>query len=454
MESYDYIVIGGGSGGLASARRARALGARVVLIEPHALGGTCVNRGCVPKKILWNAAELAERVEDLADYGLDLPGPVSVDYARLCAASRAHVARLNDIYVGRLREEGVELRIERARLRGDADGAREVELTSGERLRAPHVLLATGGHPFIPDIDGAGLAITSDDWFRLDALPRRLLIVGGGYIGVELAGVAHALGVDVTLAFRAPAPLVLFDDLIREHLVTELERSRVKLVPGFLPQSLALAVDGSISVATIDQGTLTGFDVVLWAAGRRANVDGLGLDVAGVALDPNGYITIDPYQATSAAGVYAVGDVTSRPQLTPVAIAAGRRLAERLFGGAPDAHLDYSDIPSVVFSHPPIGCVGLTERQARERYGDAVKTYVTRFTNLYYAVTRRKPRTAMKLVTLLPDEKVLGIHVIGLGADELIQGFAVALKMGATKHDLDRTVAIHPTAAEELVTLR
>ena len=450
METYDYIVIGGGSGGLASARRARALGARVALADPRPLGGTCVNRGCVPKKVLWNAAELAERSEDLSDYGLELSGPLRVDYARLARASRAYVARLNEIYASRLKEEGVHWLVERAHL----TGLGQVELGSGARLQAPHVLIATGGYPFVPPLPGAELAITSDDWFLRDELPRRLLIIGGGYIGVELAGVARALGVEVTLAYRAPAPLVLFDELIRETLVQELERSEITLLSGFLPHGLARAMDGTISVTTADHGTLHGYDTVIWATGRRANVHELGLESVGVELDDSGYIVTDAYQSTSVAGIYAVGDVTARAHLTPVAIAAGRRLAERLFGGVADAHLDYEDIPSVVFSHPPIGCVGLTEHQARARYGDAVKTYVTRFTNLYHSVTRRKPRTAMKLVTLLPDEKVLGIHAIGLGVDELIQGFAVALKMGARKADLDRTVAIHPTAAEELVTLR
>jgi glutathione reductase (NADPH) len=288
----------------------------------------------------------------------------------------------------------------------------------------------------------------------LNELPERLLIVGAGYIGVELAGIARALGASVTLAFRAQAPLTHFDELLRENLALELGHAGVELASGFSPARLERDEQGKLTLHSTDVRLLSGFDVVVWATGRSPNVTGLGLEKLGVRLDAHGFIETDPYQSTSAAGVYAVGDVTGRAQLTPVAVAAGRRLADRLFGGQPEARLDYDDIPTVVFSHPPIGTVGLSEEQARARHGDAVKVYQTRFRSLYHALTERAQRTAMKLVTVGPEERVVGIHVIGLGADELIQGFAVALRMGATKADLDRTVAIHPTAAEELVTLR
>jgi glutathione reductase (NADPH) len=450
LESYDYAVIGGGSGGIASARRARAHGASVVLIEPSALGGTCVNRGCVPKKILWNAAELAERLADLSDYGFDLPGPARLDYARLSRTSRAHVQRLNGIYATNLEADGVSLIVARAKLAGPG----RLELSGGRQLGAKHILIATGGRPHVPNVEGAALGITSDDWFSLNALPERLLIVGAGYIGVELAGIAHALGASVTLAFRASLPLTCFDEALREGLARELERSGVELSPNFTPVRLEQSADGKFSLHGQDTRCLAGFDHVLWATGRQANVDGLGLEAVGVQLDAHGFIQTDDYQNTSAPAVYAVGDVSGRAQLTPVAVAAGRRLADRLFGGQPEAHLDYEDVPSVVFSHPPIGTVGLSESDARAKYGDAVKVYRTRFKNLYHAVTQRGQFTTMKLVTVGDDERVVGIHVLGLGADELIQGFAVALRMGAKKADLDRTVAIHPTAAEELVTLR
>lgn len=450
MESYDYAVIGGGSGGIASARRARAYGASVVLIEPSPLGGTCVNRGCVPKKILWNAAELAERLADLPDYGLDLSGPVRLDYARLSRASQAHVQRLNAIYAKNLETDGVSVLIARAKLAGPG----VIELSGGRQLGAKHILVATGGRPHLPEIAGASLGITSDDWFTLNALPERLLIVGAGYIGVELAGIARALGSRVNLAFRAPLPLTCFDETLREALALELERSGVELSPNFTPVALERNAEGKFSLQGVDSRRLEGFDQVLWATGRQANVDGIGLESAGVQLDPRGFIQTDAYQNTTAAAVYAVGDVTGRAQLTPIAVAAGRRLADRLFGGQPEARLDYDDVPSVVFSHPPIGTVGLSESEARAIHGDAVKTYRTRFKNLYHAVTQRGQLTTMKLVTVGDEERVVGIHVLGLGADELIQGFAVALRMGAKKSDLDRTVAIHPTAAEELVTLR
>jgi glutathione reductase (NADPH) len=450
LKSYDYAVIGGGSGGIASARRARSYGARVVLIEPNVLGGTCVNRGCVPKKILWNAAELAERLADLPDYGFELESPARLDYHRLSLASRRHVQRLNGIYESNLVGDGVEVVVDRAQLAGTGI----VQLSTGERLQAEHVLLATGGYPHVPEISGAALGITSDDWFTLNDLPARLLIVGAGYIGVELSGIARALGASVTLAYRGQAPLTQFDPLIRDQLEFELGRAGVELVAGFSPARLERDSDGKLSLHGTDVRLLSGFDQVLWATGRQANVAGLGLETAGVRLDAHGFIATDAYQNSSAKGVYAVGDVTGREQLTPVAVAAGRRLSDRLFGGQPEARLDYENVPTVVFSHPPIGTVGLTEVEARARYGDAVKVYQTRFKNLYHAVTERGQRTAMKLITVGPEERVVGIHVIGLAADELIQGFAVALRMGATKTDFDRTVAIHPTAAEELVTLR
>ena len=449
IDDFDYLVIGGGSGGVASARRACAHGARVALFEPSAMGGTCVNRGCVPKKILWNAAELSHALAHLPDYGFDVGPPPRFDYATLRDGSIAHVKTLNDIYTSRLVEAGVEIVPERAQFA--APGL--IETPSGRKFRAPHVLIATGARPQIPAIDGAELGITSDDWFQLTKLPKRLLIVGGGYIGAELAGVAHALGSSVTLAFRGTRLLRQFDELIGRSLGDAMLASGIALLSEFEPKRVVRSEQASLSVEACDGRSVSELDAVLWAIGRIAHAK-VWADSAGVELDPWGFIQADDYQNTSVAGVYAVGDVTGRACLTPVAIAAGRRLADRLFGGEPDAKLDYDDIPTVVFSHPPIGSVGLSEAAARSRYGDQVKSYVKYFTNLYFSVTREKQPTAMKLVTLLPDERIVGIHVIGRGADELIQGFAVALRMGATKADLDRTVAIHPTAAEELVTLR
>jgi glutathione reductase (NADPH) len=448
MEAYDYLVIGGGSGGVASARRARLFGASVVLIERGALGGTCVNKGCIPKKIQWYAADLAERFQDLGDYGILVNGPATFDHRLLGAASSAHVHKLNLLYGAHLEKEGVE--VVQGSARFVAPGVVEV----GERrIAARHVLIATGAVPMVPDVPGAALGITSDDWFALDAIPPRLLILGGGYVAVEIAGIARSLGSDVTLACRQSLPLARFDALVRDTLVQELARAGIRLEFGWRAAALEKTAVG-IDALGVDGRALSGFDAVLWATGRKANVAGLGLDGIGVELDADGFIVVDAFQSTTASATYAVGDVTPCPQLTPVAIAAGRTLADRIFGNRPDARTDYEQIPTVVFTHPPIATVGMTEERARAQFGDDVRVYVTRFTGLYHAVTRKKPSTAMKLVVTGPEERIVGIHAIGSGADELIQGFAVALRMGACKADLDRTMAIHPTAAEELVTLR
>jgi glutathione reductase (NADPH) len=449
IENFDYLVIGGGSGGLASARRARSHGARVALFEADVMGGTCVNRGCVPKKILWNAAELSHRLVDFSSYGFDVQASARFDYARLRGASLMHVKAMNDFYTSHLVDEGVEIVAEWAQLAGPG----LIETPTGRKFRAPHMLLATGARPQVPALEGSELGITSDDWFHLSELPKQLLIVGGGYIGVELAGIAHALGCSVTLAFRGPTPLRQFDELLGQSVAEAMRDSGIQLLSEFKPKRIMRSQGGALTIDADDGKSVGALDAVLWAIGRIANAGAWAVS-AGIELDPRGFIRVDEYQNTSVAGVYAVGDVAGRACLTPVAIAAGQRLSDRLFGGKPDSKLDYNDVPTVVFSHPPIGTVGLSESDARRRYGDQVKCHVKRFTNLYYAVTGRKRLTAMKLVTLLPDERLLGIHVIGLGADELIQGFAVALRMGARKADLDRTVAIHPTAAEELVTMR
>jgi glutathione reductase (NADPH) len=448
-EDFDYLVIGGGSGGLASARRARRYGARVALFEANVLGGTCVNRGCVPKKILWNAAELSHKFADYSDYGFDVPPSSKFEYDKLRRASLSHVKALNDVYASRLAQDGVEVFAELAKFAGPG----LIETPTGRRMRAPHILLATGTRPQLPVLEGTELGITSDDWFKMTQLPKRLLIVGGGYIGVELAGIAHALGCDVTLAYRGATPLRQYDELLTQTLADTLRASGIELLSRFEPERVVRTEGQLLVVDAVDGRSVRGLNAVLWAVGRVADAK-TWAESAGIELDARGFIRVDEYQNTNVTGIYAVGDVAGRACLTPVAIAAGQRLADRLFGGIVDSKLDYSDIPTVVFCHPPIGTVGLSEAEARRRYGDQVLCHVTRFTNMYYAITEQKPPSAMKLVTLLPDERILGIHVIGLGADELIQGFAVALRMGAKKSDLDRSVAIHPTAAEELVTMR
>ncbi|HKO93281.1 MAG TPA: glutathione-disulfide reductase [Polyangiaceae bacterium] len=446
---FDYIVVGGGSGGIASARRAAVLGARVLLIEEARLGGTCVNVGCVPKKVLFNTASIAHALEDAKDYGFDVVRR-GFDWNALRGRRDAYVERLNHIYGNNLSKSHVQVLHGRAQL-----GPQRSVRVGAQTFTAPHLLIATGGSPRRPELAGAELGLISDDVFALESQPARLLIVGAGYIAVEFAGIFQALGTRVTLAYREATLLRHFDAALGEALLVEMSRQGTQLEPHSVPLSLTRATDGSLQLQRQARPALGGFDAVLWAIGRTPATRGIGLEALGIQLAPGGHIHVDEYQNTSVPGVYAVGDVTGRTELTPVAIAAGRQLAQRLFGGQPDAKLDYSDVPSVVFSHPPIGTVGLSEAQATEHYGPAnIKTYVASFTNMYYAVTEERPKTTVKLVTAGPEERVVGVHLIGLGADEILQGFAVAVRMGATKKDFDRTVAIHPTAAEELVTLR
>lgn len=447
MKHFNLIAIGGGSGGLAVAQRAAEYGARCMIVEPVPLGGTCVNAGCVPKKVMWNAAQLARTLRDAGDYGFDVSG-ADLDWPRLVAARDAYVTRLNTFYSTRLADSGIAWQQGTARF---IDG--RTIAVGEERFSADHIVIATGGRPVIPAVKGAELGISSDGFFALRRQPRRVAIIGGGYIAVELAGILRALDSEVTLVLRGRL-LGAFDVMLREVLMEEMLDQGIKLLAGSTVAGLTRAADGSLTLIGADGADLAGFDAVIWAVGRRPNIEGLDLEQAGIRLNPRGAIETDDYQNTNVAGIYAIGDVTGRSPLTPVAIAAGRHLADRLFGGKPDSRLDYEGIPSVVFSRPPIGSVGMTEDQARAEHGAGIKIYQTRFTPLYHALTSRKPRTAMKLVTVGAHEKVVGCHVIGPGADEMLQGFAVAINMGATKADFDKTVAIHPTSAEELVTLR
>lgn len=447
MRELDFIVIGGGSGGLAAARRAARHGAKTLLIEAGRLGGTCVNVGCVPKKISFYAATIAELVHDAPDFGFEL-APGAFDLGRLRRARDAYLTRLREIYARNLEKDGVE------RLDGFARfvDASTVEV-GGERFRSRHVLIATGGSPRMPVIPGVEHGISSDGFFELERVPERTIVVGAGYAAVELGGILQALGSHVTLVLRCDELLRHFDPMLGAGLAEEMQRAGAEIVKEF--ESARLERDeGGLELFGHDGRRLRA-DVVLFAIGRTPATSGLGVEKAGIELNAEGLVKVDAFQNTTAPGVYAVGDVTNLgPHLTPVAIAAGRKLADRLFGGEPEARLDYADIPSVVFSHPPIGSVGLSEPDARATFGDAVRVYTSSFTGLYHGVTQRKTRTHMKLVVVGPEERVVGIHSIGIGSDELIQGFAVALKLGAKKADFDRTVAIHPTAAEELVTMR
>jgi glutathione reductase (NADPH) len=447
QKKFDLVVIGGGSGGIAMANRAASYGAKVALVEAGRLGGTCVNVGCVPKKIMWNAASIAQVFHEAGDYGFTARVE-RFDWPALRKSRDDYVVWLNGRYQAGLEKNGVELI--RGRARFDNPHAVAVD---GTRLEAPHVAIATGGRPLVPDVQGAGLGITSDGFFELAERPRRVVIVGSGYVSVELAGVLRALGAEVVVLVRRAGVLMSFDEMLRDALMREMAAEGIEVRTNTHVLEAAQEKEG-ISLRCTDGSRIAGVDCLLWAVGREPNVADLGLSAAGVKTDPLGHVLTDEWQNTSVAGVYAVGDVTGREALTPVAIAAGRRLSDRLFGGRPDRKLPYECIPTVIFSHPPIGTVGLTEAEARKRHGEAVKVYRTEFTPLFHAFTQRKVKCAMKLVTLGSEEKILGCHVIGHGADEMLQGFAVAIRMGATKRDFDDTVAIHPTSAEEMVTMR
>jgi len=448
VKSFDLIVLGGGSGGLATAQRAADYGAKVVLFEPARLGGTCVNVGCVPKKVMWNAAELAFAIENARYYGFDVRAGAH-DWAKLKAGRDAYVARLNDIYRRNLERRNIEV----VPSKGSFAGPHEVVDETGARYTAPHILIATGGYPLVPEVPGAELGFTSDGFFELDARPQRIAIVGSGYISVELGGVLRALGSDVTLFVRFDRVLRSFDTLLSDHLMTHMRAAGIEIVSNAVPE--AVHGHGPLTLELADGRRYGEFDGLLWAVGRTPNIGPLALENAGIVPTALGHVPVDDYQNTEVDGIYAVGDVTGRADLTPVAIAAGRRLADRIFDNRPERRLSYDVIPTVIFSHPPIGTIGLSEGDALLRFpNEEVRVYKTEFVPMFHALTDEKPRTAMKLVVVGDDERVVGCHVIGPGADEMTQGFAVAMTMGARKSDFDDTIAIHPTSAEELVTMR
>ncbi|UQY44325.1 glutathione-disulfide reductase [Mixta hanseatica] len=446
---YDYLAIGGGSGGIASINRAAMYGQKCALIEAKELGGTCVNVGCVPKKVMWHAAQIAEAIHNYGpDYGFDTTVN-NFSWQTVVKNRTAYIDRIHTSYETVLGKNNVDV------IKGFARfvDAHTVEV-NGEKITADHILIATGGRPVQPTIPGAEYGINSDGFFELDDMPKRTAVVGAGYIAVEIAGVLNALGSETHLFVRKDAPLRQFDPLLSETLVEVMNAEGPTLHPQSVPKAIVKNSDGSLTLQ-LENGKEQTVDCLIWAIGREPATDNLNLSVTGVELNEKGYIKVDKFQNTSISGIYAVGDNTGAVELTPVAVAAGRRLSERLFNNKPEEHLDYSNIPTVVFSHPPIGTVGLTEPQAREQYGDdAVKVYKSSFTAMYTAVTQHRQPCRMKLVCVGPEEKIVGIHGIGFGMDEILQGFAVALKMGATKQDFDNTVAIHPTAAEEFVTMR
>ncbi|MFP2769165.1 glutathione-disulfide reductase [Oceanisphaera sp. KMM 10153] len=448
-QHFDYIAIGGGSGGIASANRAAMHGKKVALIEAKDLGGTCVNVGCVPKKVMWHGAQIADAVKlYAADYGFDveLKGH---DWARLVESRQAYIGRIHQSYDRVLGNNKITV----LKGFGRFKDAHTIEV-NGEEVTADHILIATGGEPIVPHIPGAEHGIDSNGFFELNEQPRRVAVVGAGYIAVELAGVMNALGSETHLLVRKHAPLRNFDPLLTDTLVEVMNTEGPQLHTHSVPKSVEKQADGSL-LLNLENGEQLEVDCLIWAIGRRPLTQGLNLGAAGVTVDERGYIKVDEFQNTSAKGVYAVGDNIGYVELTPVAVKAGRQLSERLFNNKPDAKMDYDLIPTVVFSHPPIGTLGLTEPEAREKHGDdQVQVYTSSFTAMYTAVTSHRQPCKMKLVCVGEDEKVVGIHGIGFGMDEILQGFAVAVKMGATKADFDACVAIHPTGAEEFVTMR
>ena len=442
---FDLVVIGGGSGGLAAAFRAAEYGARVALLEPGELGGTCVNVGCVPKKAMWLAAQVAGHIELAAQLGFEVGAP-EFDWCEFITHRQRYITNIHASYRRRLDEAGIVTVASRGRL----VDPRTVECADGVRLCAGRVVIATGGRPQRPSIPGEELGLVSDDFFNFSAAPPRVAIVGGGYIGVEMSRLLRMLGSEVELFARGPRLLHDFDRELVERLQENYHQSGIALHLKYDVTALERAGDGRVRIA----GHAEAFDAVLFATGRQPNTGDLGLEAAGVDTNAAGHVCVDAWQATSAEGVHAIGDVTDRVALTPVAIAAARRLMDRLFGGVADARLDYDNIPTVLFSHPPLGTVGLTAERAREVHGDDVHEYRADFRDMLHALADMPQRSLFKLVCAGPERRVVGIHLLGEAADEILQGFAVALKKGITLDDLRDTVAIHPTSAEEVVLMK
>ncbi len=450
MKHYDYLAIGGGSGGIASINRAASYGKKCAIIEAKHLGGTCVNVGCVPKKVMWYGANIAEAIYKYApDYGFDIDVK-GFEFATLVKNRTAYIDRIHTSYNNVLTKNGVDV------ITGYAKFVNKntVEV-NGENISADHILIAVGGTPARPDIPGAEYGIDSDGVFELQILPKRVAIVGAGYIAVEIAGVFNALGSETHLFVRKDRPLRQFDGDIVDVLTKVMADDGLTLHTHATPKEVIKNLDNSITLVLEDGRTQT-VDALIWAIGRKPLTQDLGLDNAGVLTNTQGKIMTDKFQNTNVSGIYAVGDVIENGiELTPVAVAAGRRLSERLFNKKPDEHLDYTLVPTVVFSHPPIGTIGLSEDAAKEQFGDDnVKVYQSNFIPMYSAITNHRQPCRMKLICAGNDEKIVGLHGIGFGVDEMIQGFAVAIKMGATKADFDDTVAIHPTGSEEFVTMR
>ena len=444
MYDFDLFTIGGGSGGVRASRMAAQYGARVALAEERYLGGTCVNVGCIPKKLFVYASEFSEAFADSAGFGWTL-GQRDFNWRTLIANKDREIARLNGVYEKALTDNGVRILRARATI---ADP--HTVVVGGERYSARYVLVATGGWPVIPSIPGGELAITSNEAFFLPQFPARAIIVGGGYIGVEFAGIFHGLGASVSLVHRGDLFLRGFDDDLRRALAAEMGKRGTDLRFNRQVERIEKLPRGIR--ATLNDGTALEADLIMCATGRTPNTRNLGLEQAGVKLDHEGAVAVDSYSCSSVPNIYAVGDCTDRMQLTPVAIAEGQAVAETLFHADPKTP-DYENVPTAVFSQPNLGTVGLTETEARERY-PAIDIYKSSFRPLKHTLSGRDERSFMKLVVDRETDRVLGCHMVGADAGEIVQGLAIALKCGATKAQFDATVGIHPTAAEEFVTMR
>ncbi|KAL6707969.1 Glutathione reductase [Coniothyrium glycines] len=460
VKECDYLVLGIGSGGIASARRAAKHGAKVIAVESSRYGGTCVNVGCVPKKVTWNAAAIAETIKDASAYGFKIGGVPEFDWPYFKKKRDAYIKRLNGIYENNLNKDEIEHVQGRASF-VDKDVV-EVALKDGgvQRIKAKHILIATGGRPKLPDIPGKELCISSDGFFELEEQPKSIATSGAGYIGVEMTGMLHALGTKTHFFIRGDKLLRTFDPMIQDIITAEYERQGINLYKGSQITKVEEIGNGLKRVTyqnseTKKESTVE-VEAVLFATGRDPEIEDLKIADLGIKLNDKKHIVTDEYQNTSLPNIYAIGDVCDRGfELTPVAIAAGRRLSDRLFNNQSTAKLAYENIPSVVFAHPEIGSIGLTEPEAREKYGDKVKIYKTQFSGMYFTMMDQdhKQPTAYKIIVVGEEEKVVGLHILGQSSSEILQGFGVAIKMGATKKDFDNCVAIHPVSAEELVTM-
>jgi glutathione reductase (NADPH) len=438
---YDMIAIGAGSGGLSAVERASEYGKKCLVIEQASIGGTCVNVGCVPKKVMWFAANAASTINSASGFGLDIEMK-NFSWKTLKQGREKYINGITHWYDGYLEKLGIDYE------HGFGTMVDKNTISvNGKKFTAEHIVLSPGGVPFVPKVEGAEFGITSNGFFELDELPKKTAVIGGGYIGVELAGVLNALGSKVEIFNRGATMLTGFDPILQNALDKDYSAHGIKIHYNSPVEKLS---KGAVHTSN---GQYSDFDAIIWAVGRTPLTQDLNLKKVGVNQDEYGFIPTDKFQVTNVANIFALGDATGRAPLTPVAIAAGRRLSDRLYNNMPKRHLDYNNIATVVFTHPPIGTIGLTEAQAKEKF-DTVKIYQSEFTPMADALLSHKTTTALKLVCVGVEEKVVGCHIMGHGADEMLQGFAVAIKMGACKKDFDDTVAIHPTSSEELVTMR